>query len=132
MATDWAAERLEIYNTFKEEGFAASVRVPGSAGVWNDTTMAYVGATANTDYTVYAIKSNFKAGQIDGSIVQQRDVLLLFSAYGLDADGDLGELPDLVTTSVQLVIGGVEQNVISIKAVAPGNVVLMYKAQLRL
>jgi hypothetical protein len=121
MATDWTDEQISAYNDIKEDGFAITVRVPGSPGVFSPTTLAYVGATANVDYSTYGIKKEFSIKQVDGTIIQQNDVLLIFPAYGL---------PD-VTTDHQILIDSVVQNVVNLNSVEPGNTPVLYKAQIR-
>lgn len=121
MTTNWTAEQKSVYQDFKSEGFAMSVRTPGSAGTYSETTMSYSGGTAAVDVATYGIKSRYEKQEIDGTIIQRNDTRLLFPAYGL-AD---------VTPSKQILIGGVSQNVLNINAVSPGNVPLLYEAQIR-
>jgi hypothetical protein len=92
--------------------------------------MEYTGATDDTDYTTYAIKKRFQIKDINGTVVQQNDVLLIFPAYGADSTGTLATLPCL-TSDNQILIDSVVQNVVNLKAVDPGNVPLMYKALIR-
>lgn len=130
MTTDWAAERLSAYSAFKAEGFSITVRVPGSDGTWNPTTMAYTGGTEDADYTTYALKKKYSIRDIDGTTVQQNDTQLLFPAYGANAAGTLGNLPTLSTEN-KILISSVEQNVINLVPLDPGNVPIIYTAQVR-
>jgi hypothetical protein len=121
MAEDWTAEQVDIYNEFVSEGFSITVRVEGSPGVWNPETLKYTGATEATDYETYGLKKRYGINQIDGTIVQVNDTRLLIPAYGLPA----------LTTSHKILIGSVEQNVINVLSVEPGNVALFYELQVR-
>lgn len=121
MATDWTAEQKAVYEDLKEEGFSITVRVPGSPGTFNEETLAYTGSTANTDYTTYGIKKKYSLNQVDGKIIQRKDTRLIFPAYGL---------PD-ITPDHQILIDSVVQNVVNIDPVEPGNVALLYEAQVR-
>jgi len=121
MATDWTAEQVGLYEDFREEGFPMTVRVPGSPGEYVAEIAGYVGGTDAVDYSTYGIKANYDISQIDGDNIKQNDIKLLFPAYGLPA----------VTTDNQILIGGVIQNVVNIKVVDPGNVTLLYEAQVR-
>jgi len=121
MALNWTKLQNLVYKTLKSQGFAITVRVPGSEGVWNDTTMAYTGATEDTDYTTYGIKKAYSIRDIDGTIVQQNDTQLFFAASSLPA----------LTTANKILISGVEQNVVNIKKTDPGDVALMWEAQIR-
>jgi hypothetical protein len=121
MAEDWAAEQLDIYNDFVSEGFSLTVRVEGSPGTWNPDTLVYDGATADTDYSTYGLKKNYNIRQIDGTIIQVNDTKLLIPAY---------ELPAL-TTAHKILINSIEQNVINVSSVEPGNVALLYILQVR-
>ena len=120
--TDWIAEAKSVYEDFKADGFEITVRVAGSEGVWSDTTMSYTGATADTDHTTYGIKDNYYIREINGTIIQQNDTKLIFSAY---------DLPELTTIN-EILIDSVVQNVVTIKKIDPGNTAVMYEAQLRI
>lgn len=128
--TDWAAESMGIYEDLKAEGFELTVRVPGSEGEWNPESMAWGDGDSDTDYTTYGLKKSYSIKDIDGTVIQQGDTRLIFSAYGLDSSGDLVDLPDL-STSNKILIDSEEQNIIDLSPVEPGNVVIMYEAQIR-
>lgn len=128
--TDWISEATGIYNDFKIDGFEITVRIEGSEGVWNPVTMKYDGAVADVDYTTYGIKADYNIRDIDGTVIQQNDVLLIFSSYGTDVTGSFVTLPILNSDNVILIDSDV-QEVVSLKKIDPGNVVLMYEVQLR-
>ena len=128
--TDWTAEALSIYEDFKTDGFAITIRVPGSEGEWNPDFLDWLGCEPAIDYTTYGLKKSYSIKDIDGTVIQQGDTRLIFSAYGLDSSGDLVDLPDL-STSNKILIDSEEQNIIDLSPVEPGNVVIMYEAQIR-
>ncbi len=128
--TDWAAEGKGVYEDLKAEGFEITVRVEGPEGEWDDDLKSYFDAGADADYTTYGTKKAYSVRDINGTTVQQDDTRLIFPAYGLDETGTLGPLPALATTN-KILIGGVEQNVVDLNPVDPGNVPIMYEAQVR-
>ena len=130
MTTAWSTEALGAYNDLKADGFAVTVREIGSEGVWDPEEMEYTGTGDDVDYVSYGIKKSYSVRDIDGTTIQQGDTLLILSAYGVNAAGTLTTLPALDTT-YKILIGGVEQNVISIGVEDPGNVVILYKVQIR-
>lgn len=123
MTIDWVAEQEEFYYDIALDGFGITVRTPGSPGTFNSTTLKYVGATANSDVNTYAVIKNYSTKEIDGTIIQSSDFKLIVPAYGLGAE--------LNTTTKQILISSVVQNVISIKRFAPANVSLGYEVQVR-
>ena len=128
--TDWVSEATGIYNDFKAEGFGITVRIEGSEGTWNPETMTYDDATEAVDYTTYGIKADYNIHDIDGTVIQQNDTQLIFAAYGLNSLGIFGELPVLNSDNV-ILIDSIIQEVISLKKIDPGNVAIMYEAQIR-
>lgn len=130
MGVNWTKLQTIVYKVFEKQGFGITVRVDGSPGTWNPTTMVYDSATDDTDYTTYAIKDQYDISRVDGTIVQQNDIRLFFPAYGANAAGTLGALPTLGAAN-KILIGGVEQNVVNLKPVDPGNTVIMYEGQIR-
>jgi len=119
------SEAKALYQDFKADGFGIKVRRPGSEGIWDPNTMSYTGGTSDADYTTYGIKKNYSIREIDGSVVQQKDSLLIFPAYSPD-----GSLP-LLTSTDQILIDDVVQNVVNIEPVAPANIPILYRAQVR-
>jgi len=128
--SDWATEAMSIYEDFKAEEFEITVRVDGSDGVFDPVTMAYAGAIPDTDYKTFAIKKAFSIRDINGTTIQTGDTKLLFASYGTDAAGTFGPLPTL-TAGNKILINGVVQNVVVLNPVDPGNVAIMYEAQIR-
>ena len=121
MALNWTNLQSTVYKILKKQGFALKVRVPGSSGVFNSTTLVYDGATADSDIDTYGIKASYSIREIDGTIIQSGDTKLLFPAYGLGT----------VTPDNTIVIDSVEINVINVKPIDPGNVTLLYECQTR-
>ena len=121
MAINWTSLQATIYKIYKKNGFLTTIRTPGAPGEYDDTIEDYWGATADSDETTYALKDEYKISQIDGDLVRQNDSKLVFPAYGISH----------VSTTQKILIEGVEQNVISINVVDPGNVPLIYEAQIR-
>lgn len=121
MAENWTAEQIGIYNDFAADGFTVTVRVEGSAGTWNPETLSYDNAADDTDYATYGIKTRYYTQHIDGTIIQMNDIKLLIPAYGLPA----------LTINHKVLIGSIEQNVISVSSIEPGNVPLLYELQVR-
>lgn len=121
MALNWQNLQQTVYNVLKNQGFAVTVRVDGSEGTWDPVGMEYIDATDDVDHSTFGIKSAYKISEIDGTVIQQNDTRLLFPAYGLPT----------VTTTNKILISGVVQNVINISPVDPGNIILMYEAQVR-
>lgn len=122
MSTDWANEQMCVYDDVKDEGFALIIRQPGSPGEFNPDTMAWEGATDPVDVSTYAIRTEYKKNEIDGTVVQQGDCLLLVPAYGLQSGLD---------TTYQVLIDSEVQNVVHIGTISPGNVPLLFKIQVR-
>jgi len=121
MATDWSAEQKSIYEDFESEGFEIIIRKPGVPEDFDEATMEYATGTDSVDVTTHALKKNYNISQIDGTVIKQTDIRLLFPAYGLGT----------IDTNNQILIGGVVQNVVNIQPVDPGNIPLLYEAQLR-
>jgi len=128
--SDWATEAMSIYEDFKAEEFEITVRVDGSDGVFDPVTMAYAGAVPDTDYKTYAIKKAFAIRDINGTTIQTGDTRLIFAAYGTGAAGTFGPLPTL-TAGNKILINGTVQNVVVLNPVDPGDVAVMYEAQIR-
>lgn len=120
--TDWAAEQLSVYEGIKTDGFGVTVRKPGSPGEFDPDLMEWVGATDPVDVSTYAIRKEYSIKEIDGTIIQQGDSMLVIPAYSLPADLD---------TTYQVLIGVDVQNVIHISPVSPGNVPLLFNLQVR-
>ncbi len=123
MAEDWVGTQLSVYNDFEEDGFAITIRRPGSPGTFNASTLEYDGAGTNTDYSTYALKKRFNAVEQNmmrqqDVLVQSNDYLLIFPAYGL---------PDL-TLDDKVVIDSTELTIVALDPVDPGNVRLLYRA----
>jgi len=121
MATDWTAEQKAAYEDFKAEGFQITVRLPAEKSDFVEEHMEYWSDGSDTDYTTYAIKKKYSKAMIDGTRITSKDQRLLFPAYGLPA----------LTSKYQILIDSEELNVINLDVVDPGNVALIYEAQIR-
>ena len=122
MATDWTKEQLQFYLDMAIDGFSVTVRYPGDPGTFNPETLVYTGATANVDVSTFAIRAEYSINNIDGTRIQSNDSMLIIPAYGLSVEID---------NTTQILINSVAQNVISVKKVAPANVIVAYKLQVR-
>ena len=129
--TDWTVEQRSVYEDIKAEGFEVTVRkpgLPGSTGEFDPDTMDCVSVSTPVppvDYQTYAIRKEYSLKEIDGTIIQRNDSMLVVPAYGLPDD-----IIDEGTT-YQVLIESVEQSVIHIGPVSPGNVPLLYNIQVR-
>jgi len=121
VALNWQNLQQTVYNVLKNQGFAVTVRVDGSEGTWDPAGMKYTDSTEDADYSTFGIKSAYKISEIDGTVIQQNDTRLLFPAYGLPA----------ITTTNKILISGAVQNVVNISPIDPGNITLIYEAQVR-
>lgn len=130
--TDWTAEQLSIYEDIKAEGFEVSLLKPdiptGSPGGFDPNIMDWVGVRTpvqHVDYQTYAIRKEYSLKEVDGTIIQRNDSMLVIPAYGLP--------DDLINvgTIYKVLIGSVEQSVIHIGPVSPGDVPLLYNIQVR-
>lgn len=122
MATDWDAEQLSAYADIEADGFSLTLRRPGSAGSFDPDTMAFIGATDPTDYQTYALRKDYKSSEVDGTIIQRGDSMLIVPAYGL---------PDVINTSDQIIIGSATSEVVFVNALSPGNVPILFNIQVR-
>lgn len=120
--TDWSAEQLSAYEDIKAEGFEITVRLPGSSGEFDPDFMEWSGATDSSDVSTYAIRKEYTLKEVDGTIIQRGDSMLVVPAYGLPEDLD---------TTYQVLIGEDAQNVVHIGAVSPGNVPIIFNIQVR-
>lgn len=120
--TDWSAEQLSVYEDIKADGFAITVRLPGSPGAFDPDSMAFVGATEPVNVSTYAIRKEYSIKEVDGTIIQQGDSMLVVPAYGLSENLD---------TTYQVLIGSDIQNVVHIGPVSPWNVHLLFNLQVR-
>lgn len=121
--TDWVVEQKSVYEDIKADGFEITVRLPGGSGEFDPIIMDWVSSTTSaTDTNTYALRKEYSLKEIDGTIVQRNDSLLIVPAYGLSSSFD---------TSYQILIGSDAQNVINISPVSPGNVPLFFKVQVR-
>lgn len=122
MSIDWLVEKLSLYQALKVDGFALTVRTPGTIGTFSETTLEYTGSTLPVDVTTYGVIKNYSANEIDGIRIQQRDLKLIISAYGLSSD---------LTTTNQIILNSVAHNIVSVKKFVPANLVFGYELQLR-
>jgi len=141
MAEDWAAEALSVYNDFVKEGFSLMVRTPGDAGVFNPVTLEYDGAVAATDVGTYGLKKNYRIDQIDGTIIQLGDIILVLPAYGMSRVTTENKIvlyrntwDEIYGDSWEESFGAAwdgEASIAGVRVIDPGNVPLIYECQVR-
>ena len=98
--------------------------ISGPRGVKKSSTrkpLQYWSDGDDVNALTYALKKKYTESMIDGTRITKKDSKLLFPAYGLTE----------VSAKQKIVIDGVEQNVIDVQAIEPGNVPLIYEAQIR-
>jgi len=83
MAVDWEAKQKKAYEKIKAKGFLITVIVEGDKGEFDGVAMDFVGGTADREYQPHAIRSEYRIDQIDGTIVQISDSMLIIPAYGM-------------------------------------------------
>lgn len=120
MTIDWTTKQLSAYNKIKTKGFSVSVVRPGNEGVWDDDAGVYVGGTPDATYLTYSIKSYRNIVDAQGTVIQTDAAVLLIPAYGLPEDLKLDAKDEIQ-------IDGVNQNVIKVTPVDPGNIPIMYE-----
>lgn len=119
---DWSVEQLSAYEDIKADGFAITVRQPGSQSEFNPDTMAWEYTADPVDVETYAIRDEYKTSEVDGSIIQQGDCQLIVPAYGLQ--------PGLDNT-YQVLIDSEVHNIVNIGVLSPCNVPLLFYIQVR-
>lgn len=119
---DWAAKQITVYEGIKSKGFAVTISKPGSQGDFDPDTLEWSNPTEPVNVETYAIRKEYDIKEIDGTIVEIGDCILVTPAYGLPATLD---------TTYQILIGSDAQNVVNIFPVSPGNVPLLYNIQVR-
>lgn len=92
-----------------------------SSGGFSLTTGTYVSAST-TSYACTGVFSSYKRQDIDGSLIQATDKLLLLSAYELDVTPSLMD---------KIYYGGIPYQILSIEEIKPADTTVLYKVQLR-
>jgi len=101
-------------------GFAAILR---RAGTVAPSTPWEATSGSPTDYPIKALFSEYTDGERDGTLIQQGDRRIVFSAKGLAA---------IPKTADMIVIGDTDPwNIVNVATVAPGNIPIIYAAQVR-
>lgn len=90
-----------------------------TAGTFDPTTNTVTGAS-ETDTTIKAVITDFDESQIDGTIIQRKDKQVLITA-----DVVTPKLEDKITD------GSVTYQIVNINQIAPGDIVMLYKLQVR-
>ena len=119
--TDWTGEQRLVYDDIKAEGFEITVRKPGSIGTFDPDFMEWDSTGTPTDVLTYAIRKEYALKEIDGTIIQRGDSILVVPAYGLSE----------IDVNCKVLIGFDEQNIVSIDQLSPGNVPLLFNLQVR-
>lgn len=87
-----------------------------TSGTFNPATGAITGST-QTSASVKAVVTDFRDFQIDGSIIQRGDKMLLVSAK-----------PALVD---KYTIDAIDYQVVNVRSISPGDTDIVYKVQVR-
>lgn len=90
-------------------------------GDYKPQTDTFNNQHANTA-VVRAVLSDFQASQIDGTIIRREDKKALVAADGLKY---------VPSTSDLIIDGEIQYTIVNVETIAPGDVVLVYKLQLR-
>jgi hypothetical protein len=77
---------------------------------------------ATTNYTAKAVRTEYKAYQIDGEVIQRGDFKLLLEAAGLAITP---------ATTDKMVDGSAIYQIINIKEIKPASTILYYEIQVR-
>lgn len=76
----------------------------------------------DTEQTVYAVFTSYRASEIDGTIIRRDDKVCLIAASGASSE---------ITTKNRIKEGSDTWEIVSIDLVKPGDVAILYKAQVR-
>ena len=117
---DYLADRADVLAAFKEDGMLMTLAVPG-ASTFDHILGAYSAATA-VQYTGYGLVKEYKAQEIDGTVIQRGDqkVLVVFE--------DASIVP--ATTHNLSTVGNLYA-VQNVGALAPAGVVIFFTLQVR-
>lgn len=121
---DYAGFRQTSYDQIKDKGAAITITRPEHGGTESPITGTSSGATAEADYSTYALITDYKDREIDGTNIKIGDKLFVSPALNLDI---------VPVATDQITEGSNSWKIINVKTIAPGgsgNEVL-YKIQCR-
>jgi len=132
MATDWAVEQLDAYNSIKEDGVAVTVRYNSFTSY--DPKTDTIAGTAATDYPTYAINTQFKEkddvtvhlNRSEATTVRRGDRMLLLPAYGLPDISNAGSLGEY-----EVHYNSYKWKIIGVASVEPGGIPVLFKMAVR-
>lgn len=123
MAIDYQYFGKKAYQALKEDGSPATLIIGGTDGEYDIETGITSDSTASTEYTTHTIFKNYTAEM--KNIVNPEDVEITFHS-GSTPD----TIPDLLDEDdLQIVVDGKKYEVLSIEAVRPASVTMIYKAR---
>jgi len=123
MAVDWQYYGKKAYQALSENGIAATLTFDNEDGTYSIATGITTNATAATEYSTHAILKNY--GVDTKAIINPEDVEITFHSGSIP-----DTIPDLLNKEgIQLAIASKTYEVISIEAVRPAGVTMLYKAR---
>lgn len=115
MAINYQQMQATTTRMLKQNGIAFNVTRKG--------TLIVIGGvehrSEDIQFTATGVKTNYASGEIDGTVIENGDVRIVFTAEKEIKTGDLID------------VDGVRHRVVKPNPVKPGGVVLCYKSQLR-
>lgn len=113
---DYARSRSSADRLIERFGQAGAIRRTGAAtgDAWNPTP------SAPADHPCTLVVDDYEAGEIDGSLIRQTDRKVLVSAEGLGIEP---------TAADRLVIGGSAMEIVNVRPLSPGGVVVLFEIQ---
>ncbi|EOG5746930.1 TPA: hypothetical protein ACH1TP_004360 [Enterobacter roggenkampii] len=115
MAINYQRMQATAIRMLKQNGIAYNVTRKGSLIVIGGVEHR----SEDIQFTAIGVKTDYAPGEIDGTVIENGDVRIVFSA---EKDIKTGDLID---------VDGVSHRVVKPNPVKPGAVVLCYKSQLR-
>lgn len=115
MAIDYQRMQARTTRMLRQNGATYNVTRKGSVTVIGGVEHK----TEAVRYTAVGVRTEYAPGEIDGTVIENGDVRIVFTAEKEIKTGDL------------IVVDGVSHRVVKPNPVKPGAVVLCYKSQLR-
>lgn len=115
MAIDYQRMQARTTRMLRQNGATYNVTRKGSVTVIGGVEHK----TEEVRFTAVGVKTEYAPGEIDGTVIENGDVRIVFTAEEEIKTGDLID------------VGGVSHRVVKPNPVKPGAVVLCYKSQLR-
>lgn len=117
---DWTKWQDKAVSMLSKYGIAMSARVY-TTGVYSPASDSL--AETYVDYACTGVLTELKEKDVDKTLIQEGDQMLIISAKGLPALAD--------QERVAIISGSRTWNPIGIKAVAPGGTAIIYKLHVR-